>query len=212
MSARILLADSNSLSVIGAETVLLRRAQTTLSRAENGSDLIATAKAVQPNIILLGDHFDPLIDTLALVEQLRHAAPSAHIMVMGTLSDGLLIRDLFAAGAKGYLMVGDDLSVCLPMAVEMALRDRSYLSPTANAEYLSVMQSPLRDWKLDTEARTVLRLLVRGLHVSDIARQMDVPLRRIYWVRLKLRRRFGVQTNEHLISVAIQEGFAFPAS
>ncbi len=70
MSARILVADSNSLSVIGAETVLLRQARTTLSRAENGSDLIAQAKAVQPAIILLGDRFDPLIDTLALVEQL----------------------------------------------------------------------------------------------------------------------------------------------
>jgi len=212
MSARILVADSNSLSVIGAETVLLRQARTTLSRAENGSDLIAQAKAVQPAIILLGDRFDPLIDTLALVEQLRHAVPPAHIIVMGTTSDGLLIRDLLAAGAKGYLMVGDDLNTCLPMAVDMALRGWPYLSPTANAEYLTAMQSPLRDWKLDAEARAVLRLLARGLHVSDIARQMDVPLRRIYWVRQKLRRRFGVQTNEHLISMAIQEGFAFPSN
>ncbi len=62
-------------------------------------------------------------------------------------------------------MVGDDLTICLPAAIEMALRGRPYLSPTANAEYLTAMQSPLRDWKLDAEARTVLRLLARGFHI-----------------------------------------------
>jgi hypothetical protein len=37
---------------------------------------------------------------------------------------------------------------------------------------------------------------------------MGVPLRRIYWVRQKLRKRFGANTNEHLISLAVAEGFA----
>ena len=46
------------------------------------------------------------------------------------------------------------------------------------------------------------------MHVNDIAAQMDVPLRRIYWVRQKLRKRFGANTNEHLISKAVTEGFA----
>lgn len=211
MTTHILIADSSSLSVVGAETLLKGRANTEISKAENGSDLIATVESRRPDVVLLGDRFDPLIDTLALVERILRTVPSTGIIVMGTLYDGLLIRDFFAAGAKAYLMVGDDLTTCLPAAIDMALRGWPYLSPTANAEYLTAMQSPLRDWKLDTEARAVLRLLAQGLHVSEIARQMDVPLRRIYWVRQKLRRRFGVQTNEHLISLAIQEGFCFPS-
>lgn len=206
----ILVAESNSLALLGIETLLRHHAGTTLAFAENGSDLLAAAESSRQDVILLGDRFDPLIDTLALVERILRASPTTQVIVMGTLSDGLLIRDLLAAGATGYLMVGDDLTTCLPTAIDMALRGRPYLSPTANAEYLIAMQSPLRDWKLNTEARTVLRLLTRGLHVSDIAAQMQVPLRRIYWVRQKLRRRFGVTTNEHLISMALQEGFHFP--
>jgi hypothetical protein len=62
------------------------------------------------------------------------------------------------------------------------------------------MQSPLRDWKLDSETRAVLRLLARGMHVSDIAAQMDVPLR---------HKRLGAETNEHLISHAVSEGFTY---
>jgi DNA-binding CsgD family transcriptional regulator len=72
---------------------------------------------------------------------------------------------------------------------------------------LVAMQSALRNWKLDSEARTVLRLMARGLHVNDIADQIAVSVRRIYWVRQKLRKRFGANTNEHLVSMAMSEGF-----
>jgi DNA-binding NarL/FixJ family response regulator len=212
MTTHILIADSSSLTVVGAETLLKGRADTEITKAENGNDLIAKAEAVHPEIILLGDRFDPLIDTLVLVEKLQRTVPTTRLIIMGLMSDGLLIRDLIAAGAQGYLMVGDDMRVCLPTAVDMALRDRPYLSPTANAEYLTAMRSSLRDWQLDSEARSVLRLLARGMHVSQIAEEMEVPLRRIYWVRKKLRQRFGASTNEHLISTAIREGYAFQTS
>jgi DNA-binding NarL/FixJ family response regulator len=212
MTTHILIADSSSLAILGAETMLKGLADTNIITAENGSDLLVKAETIFPEIILLGDRFDPLIDTLALVEKLQRRVPSARLIIMGLMSDGLLIRDLIAAGAKGYLMVGDDMSACLPTAVEMVLRNRPYLSPTATAEYLTSMRSSLRDWQLDSEARTVLRLLARGMHVSQIAEEMDVPLRRIYWVRQKLRRRFGASTNEHLISTAIREGYSLQTS
>jgi DNA-binding NarL/FixJ family response regulator len=130
---------------------------------------------------------------------------------MGTLSDGLLIRDLFAVGACGYLAAGDDLPACLLTAVDTVLRERPYLSPTANSEYLITMHTRDRNWKLDAEARAVLRLLAQSFTVGRIAAQLQVKPRRVYWVREKLRYRFGATTNEHLISWAVMEGFAsFP--
>ena len=212
MTTHILIADGSSLTVVGAETLLKGRADTEITKVEDGSALLKAAETAQPDLILIGDRFDPLIDTLALVERIHRAAPSIRVIVMGTPSDGLLIRDYFAVGAIGYLMVGDDLTTCLRKAVELALKNSPYLSPTANAEYLVAMKSPLRDWKLDAEARTVLRLLARGSNIADIANQLNIPLRRAYWVRLKLRRRFGASTNEHLISMALQEGYTFRTS
>ena len=43
---------------------------------------------------------------------------------------------------------------------------------------------------------------------DDIARQLDIPMRRAYFLRYKLKQRFGATTNEHLISRAVAEGFA----
>lgn len=211
MTTHILIADSSSLTVVGAETLLKVRADTYITKAQYASELIELASNIRPDIILMGDQFDPLMDTLALVEQLLAAAPCVRIIVMGTLSDGLLIRDLFAVGARGYLAAGDDLPACLLTAIDTVLRERPYLSPTANAEYLITMHTGDRDWKLDAEARAVLRLLAQGCTIGKIAAQLKVKPRRVYWVREKLRHRFGATTNEHLISRAVTEGFGgFP--
>ncbi|MEO8609104.1 MAG: response regulator transcription factor, partial [Chloroflexota bacterium] len=198
MKRNILIADEADLVLIGAQTILKDHPEfEVIHSARSGDDLLDAARRCLPEVILFNERLDPLIDVLALVERLKHSAPDAHLIVLGSQADGLLVRDLFACGVLGYLFSGDDLRDCLIPALSVVLNNRPYLSPTANSEYLVAMQSPLRDWKLDSEARAVLRLLARGMHVNDIAAQMDVPLRRIYWVRQKLRKRFGANTNEH---------------
>lgn len=210
MEMRLLLADEADLVLIGTQTILKDRPDwEVMQTARSADDLLEAARCCQPDIILFNEHLDPLIDVLALVERLKNIAPNSHQIVLGSQVDGLLVRDLFACGVMGYLFSGDDIGDCLIPALTTVINNRPYLSPTANAEYLVAMKSPLRDWKLDSEARAVLRMLARGLHINDIATQMDVPLRRIYWVRQKLRKRFGANTNEHLISMAVAEGFAY---
>lgn len=206
---QILIADAADLTLLGARMVLEKDNRFQIvGSVRSLSDLITTALQQQPDLILFNEWFYD-VDILSAVEQVQQSAPTARLIVMGSFADGLLIQDLFHIGVKGYLYKSDDLQDCLIQAVDTVMRDRLYLSPTANAEYLVAMQSPLRDWQLDAESRAVLRLLAHGLHITDIASQMQVPLRRIYWVRQKLRKRFGANTNEHLIRMAVAEGFVY---
>lgn len=210
MSSKLLMADSSDLTLIGLQAVVKpHHGWEILEPARSAAELLDKAQAHHPQIILFQQHLDPLVDVLALVERLKQITPYAKLIVLGNQVDGLLVRDLFACGVLGYLFSGDDLSVHLVSALEKVAARKHYLSPSANSAYLTAMSSPGRDWKLNSEARVVLRLLARGLHISEIADQMGVPMRRIYWVRQKLRRRFGANTNEHLVSIAIGEGFAY---
>jgi DNA-binding NarL/FixJ family response regulator len=211
MTTQILIADSSSLTVVGAETLLKARADTHTLKAENADDLCALARRHQPAVILLGEPFDPLIDTLALIGRLIQVVPYARIIVMGSTNMGLVIHDLLYLGVRGYLSKEDDLGACLLSAIETVLRDRPYLSPTANSEYLLALQTKQQIWKLNDEERMVLRLLARGSTATEIATQMRTRRRRVYWITEKLRSRFGASTNEHLINRANAEGFAgFP--
>ena len=47
-------------------------------------------------------------------------------------------------------------------------------------------------------------------HAGQISERMGIDKRRVYWVRDKLRRRFGAKTNEHFIQRAAAEGFIYP--
>jgi DNA-binding NarL/FixJ family response regulator len=209
MKRRILIADEADLMLIGIQTILKDTPICEITgSARSANELLEMGKRLSPDVIILSEQLDALVDVLALVERLRQVTPRPRLVVLGGLTEGLLIRDLFACGVLAYLFEGDDLKDHLLPAIGAVLQERPYLSPTANSAYLVAMQSPLRDWQLDPEARAMLRLLARGMHVNDIAAQMDVPLRRIYWVRQKLRKRFGANTNEHLISMAVTEGFA----
>ncbi|MDX2159906.1 MAG: hypothetical protein SF162_01140 [bacterium] len=211
MTTHILIAEGSSLAVVGAETLLRERADTPILKAENADDLIAQAAQIQPAVVLLGERFDPLFDTHMLIERVLRAAPAARIILIGSSIDGVVIRDLFLMGICGYLVAGDDLSSCLLTAIDTVMRERPYLSPTPNAEYLITMQANQREWQLDQEARAVLRLLASGCTAREIADRLSLKLRRVYWVTEKMRARFGVTTNEHLISRASADGFAhFP--
>jgi two-component system invasion response regulator UvrY len=209
MHIRLVAADEADLMLVGIQTILKDSpACEVVATIRSASELLETCKQLHPDVILLNEQLDPLMDVLALVERLKQITPKSRLMILGGLSEGLLIRDLFACGVLAYLYEGEDLKDHLLPAIGAVVQNRPYLSPTANSAYLIAMQSPQRNWQLDTEVRAMLRLLMQGVHIAEIARQLDIPMRRAYFLRYKLRRRFGATTNEHLISRAMAEGFS----
>lgn len=204
----IVLADSNDLSLIGSWAVLLQNSELNVVAAVTQIDtLITVTRHFKPQVILLDENLYPQLDIYKTLDCLKEIVPDVKLILFGELSDGLYIRDLFHAGIQAYLYRQDALQDCLVSAVRTVMRNRKYLSPTANAEYLVAMQSPQRDWQLDSEARAVLQMLARGHRACEIADTLNVDTRRVYFVRQKLRKRFAAQTNEQLISIATAEGF-----
>ncbi|MBZ0280763.1 MAG: response regulator transcription factor [Anaerolineae bacterium] len=206
-NTRILISVATDLVILGAKSVLQILQQSEIvATTQNTSELFVLAKDLCPNIILIEDEIDPDLEILTILERLRRISPESKLIVMGGQTDGYYARDLFAFGARSYLYKGDELKECLPLAVNLVMQNRLYLSPTINTEYLIAVQSASREWQIDPESLQVLRLLAQGQHINQVAATMGISRRRVYWVREKLRRRFGAQTNEHMISKAAAEG------
>ncbi|MGJ3240770.1 MAG: LuxR C-terminal-related transcriptional regulator [Anaerolineae bacterium] len=60
-------------------------------------------------------------------------------------------------------------------------------------------------------SRTVLQLMASGLRACEIATTLNTSTRCVYRIRERLSQRFNAQINEHLVSVAIAEGFVYLA-
>jgi DNA-binding NarL/FixJ family response regulator len=207
MTIRVVIAASTDLMILGATSVFQTDEKLTIAATtQNTNDLFLLAKELLPDILLIEDEMDPDMEVLTVLERMRRISPNSKLIVMGRQTDGYYARDLFTFGAHSYLYQCDELKECLPLAIELVMQNRLYLSPTINTEYLIAVQSASRDWQIDPESLQVLRLLAQGQHVNQVAATMSISRRRVYWVREKLRHRFGARTNEHMISKAAAEG------
>lgn len=210
MAIRILLAHSADLFLLGAQQVLKNYPDCeVLAAVTDFVELRDLTRSHMPNVILLGDALDPDLNVWQQIEYLRTTAPLTRIILLSNLISGALIQDFLLYGVTAILCKQDKLSTHLYFAVLAAYHNRPYLSPTVNTEYLIAIQSGQANLRMDDESRTVLSKLAQGDHIQQIALHLDVDVRRVYWVREKLRQRFGANTNEHLIQRAAAEGFIY---
>lgn len=145
MKVRIVVADATDLIRLGLGAVLAARPEFLVEASVGTLAELSAAVEKKPHVMVVDERLDPDVDILKIVEQAGERTPQTRLLVSGYLRDGLLIRDLFAEGSRGYLYKGDALQEALPSAIQTVMRDRPYLSPTANAEYLVAMQTPERD-------------------------------------------------------------------
>ncbi len=207
MATKIVIADDSDLMIVGTQAIL--ESDATYCVVGSGQTLHEVLRAIElyaPDVAILGECFYDT-DILNAVDTLHAKSQNISILVIGAMTDGGLIHNLFLHGVKGYLYRSDPLRDCLLLAIRTVLKNRPYLSPTANAEYLITLQSGQTLTSLSSEARAVLNYLTQGISVNQIAHRMGITPRKVYAIRDRLRHRFGVETNEHLISRAVAEGF-----
>ena len=69
-------------------------------------DAIAEAIATKPDVAIL-DYRLPLIDGIEATRQIRHRASSVEVLIFTMHEDEKLLHDLWAAGARGYVLKSD---------------------------------------------------------------------------------------------------------
>ncbi|MEO1668153.1 MAG: hypothetical protein AAFU54_26205 [Chloroflexota bacterium] len=211
MSIRLIVAASADLLLLGAMNTLSQHPGLhVIQQCSDFQSLLTGVQSARIDVILIGDTLDPELDLWTQISQLRQSKPCSRLILITDRISGLMIRELLDHGLTGILCQHDELTQHLSTAVIAAAKGTPYLSPTVNAEYLVTMQSAHAAQRLDPEARQVLNLLAHGKHAGQIGRDLGIDKRRVYWVREKLRRRFGAKTNEHLIQRAAAEGFIYP--
>lgn len=100
MKVRILIADSADRMRLGMRAFLeTQRDFVVEASVASVVDLLEAAQR-QPQVIIVDERLDPELDVLKVVERIGQVAPYAHRLVCGQLTDGLLVRDLFAMGVR----------------------------------------------------------------------------------------------------------------
>ena len=125
-----------------------------VGEAENGQEIVAPTKSLQPDVVLM-DLQMPIMDGVEATKRIRAEMPATQVIILTTFADDDFIYQGVAAGARGYLLK-DAPPDQLIEAIRAAHRGESLLDPEVAAHILDrfsnlMGQSEIRDESSNSE-------------------------------------------------------------
>jgi DNA-binding NarL/FixJ family response regulator len=124
---RVLLCDDQDIVRVIVSGVLKREADIqVVGEASGGKEGITATLELLPDLVLM-DVSMPGVDGLEATRQIVAKAPAVKVLAHSALSERAIVEQMFAAGARGYLLKRGDPEELL-RAVRTVLAGGSFLS------------------------------------------------------------------------------------
>ena len=202
---RILLADDHVLVLEGFRRILHEHYEL-VGTLGDGYALLAAAKTVQPDIVIL-DISMPLLNGIATAAQLKKICPTAKIIIVTMHAGADCVRSAFEAGASAYVLKGSAVAE-LEQAIRAVLGGHSYITPLITKElvdvYLSASSEKPRG--LTPRQREVLRFLAEGRTAKEIANLLHITSRTVEFHKGQILDQLKLKTTADLIKYALTHG------
>ena len=208
MKRRLLLADDHTLLLEGIR-LLLEPEYELVGSVEDGLALLAAAKTLKPDVILL-DISMPLLNGIDAARRLRKIVPSARLIFVTMHADADFVLEAFRVGAMGYVLKRAAASELLT-AIREVLKGNHYVSPlvTRNALELLVSIPKLRGKfsdRLTPRQREVLQLVAEGRSRKEIAAFLNISVKTVEFHKAALMRELNLATTADFTRYAIEHG------
>ncbi len=179
MAIRVAIVEDHPLMVKAIVDVLSNQPDITVVGTSNhGFELPKLVRETSPDVVILdlgmtGENFEPI----SAVQSLLHEHPEVRILILTGYDDEIYVRQLVDAGAYGYVLKSDDLSLELPNGVRRVFDGKRFYS-TAVVDKIFANQKP-EEVVLSEQELIVLRLAAKGHSNTSIAQSMNISERRV---------------------------------
>ncbi|MBI4316648.1 MAG: response regulator transcription factor [Chloroflexi bacterium] len=208
----ILLADDHAVLRSGLRLLLDAQADLkVIGEANNGSEALALAARLQPDLILL-DLTMPGLSGMEALPALRKAAPSARVLILTMHDDVGYLRQALQRGASGYVLKKAADSE-LVSAVRAVMRGEVYIHPSLTKSLLegllpnSSEAVPADPWEeLSEREKEVLTLVALGHTSAEIADRLSLSVKTVETYRARGMEKLGLRSRAALVQFAIARG------
>jgi len=202
---RVLLADDHVLVLEGFRRILQEHYEL-VGTVGDGYALLAAAKTVQPDIVIL-DISMPLLNGIETAAQLKKICPATKIIIVTMHAGADYVRSAFEAGASAYVLKGSAVDE-LEQAIRAVLGGLSYITPLITKEmvdvYLSTPSEKPRG--LTPRQREVLQFLAEGRTAKEIANLLHITSRTVEFHKGQILDQLKLKTTADLIKYALTHG------
>ena len=206
---RVLLADDHTLVLEGLRKILEPGCEV-VGAVEDGRSLLAAAKQLQPDIVLL-DISMPLLNGVEAARRLRAAAPDAKVIFVTMHADATYVAGAFRAGASGYVLKRC-ASVELLKAINQVLNGREYVTPLIGKDLQDLPGWPRgageASGELTVRQREVVQLVAEGHPVKEVAAILNISSKTVAFHKANVMRRLGIRSTAELTKYALEHGIS----
>ena len=207
---RILIADDHEVARQGIRALVESHpGWEVCAEARDGREAVELCGKLQPDIVLL-DVGMPNLNGLDAARQILSTAPDTRILILTMHDTDQVVRDVLAAGARGFLLKSD-AGRDLITAVEALHNQRTffttkvaqmvldgYLHPESEAEKNSNILTP--------REREVIQLLAEGKTSKEVAVALNLSVKTAETHRTNLMRKLDLHSVADLTLYAIRNG------
>jgi len=204
---RVLMADDHGIVREGLKQLFaLSQDIVVVHEAVSGGEVLAALRAGGVDLILL-DMTMPGISGVNLITRLRAHAPCPPILVLSMHNEIQIARRALAAGVAGYLTKDSDPATLMAAIRKVAAGGR-FIDP-ALAEKMVFdsgnTELPPHD-VLSEREYDVLRLLVHGMGVNQIADELKISNKTVSTHKARLMQKMDFHNNAELVRYAVAHG------
>jgi DNA-binding NarL/FixJ family response regulator len=213
---RILLADDHDVVRRGIKGLLEERVGWSVcAEAATGREAVDLAVKHRPQVAVL-DQSMPELNGLEATRRIRQAVPETEILVFTMHESEELVREVLAAGARGYLLKSDAANQLIP-AVESLAKHRPFfagrISEVVLEGFLKAGRPPTvasAMERLTSREREMVQLLAEGNSNKQIARLLDLSVKTVETHRAAVMRKLNFKSLTDLVRFAIRNQIVQP--
>jgi DNA-binding NarL/FixJ family response regulator len=215
---QILIADDHDLMRRGLRTLLESHpGWTVCGEANTGRDAVTKAEQMRPDVVIL-DITMPELNGIEAARRILKSSPSTEILMLSVHYTDQLIREILAAGIRGYI-VKSDSDRDLVIAVESLANHKPFFTPRATELMLNGLNhkagggeeaaASLRD-RLTSREREIVQLLSEGKSSKEVASDLSISVKTAETHRANIMRKLEIHSVSELVRYAVRNQIIEP--
>ena len=209
---RILIADDHEVARKGIRSILEGHAGWELcGEAADGREAVELASQSKPDVLLL-DIGMPNLNGLDAARQILASMPEARILILTIHDSEQVVREVLAAGARGFLLKSD-AGRDLVAAVEALQNRRTFFTSKVAQMMLDGYLRPQEERDnnfeqhvLTPREREVIQLVAEGKTTKEIATTLSLSVKTAETHRTNLMRKLDLHSIADLTLYAVRNG------
>lgn len=214
MAIRIILADDHILLRSGLKLLLETEPEIeVVGEASDGYQAIQAVEETKADMLVL-DLSMPVMDGLECIREIRSRGMPIKIIVLTMHEDENYVKEVMRAGAQGYVQKAA-VDTELFAAIEAVRQGKLYLSQSSTQTLLTILLSGKDETDafadnpytvLSPREREVLKYLVRGYSVSEIAATLALSIKTIDTYKTRIMDKLGFTKKSEMVQYALKHG------